>query len=93
MASFLTSMRKSGSSGRKAPMTRRRCRPAVETWDAPLLEACSAVAGCDLHYVEAPTALDHAQGPWAFGTRLGGGAPDRRRLVRSAHRAAHLRSP
>jgi hypothetical protein len=46
--------------------------PDVATWSTALLGACGAAAGSELTYAEGPTALDHAQGAWAFGFRLEG---------------------
>ena len=44
--------------------------PDVDSWSGPLLDACAAAAGAELEFAEPPTALDQAQGSWAFGFRL-----------------------
>jgi aminoglycoside phosphotransferase (APT) family kinase protein len=44
--------------------------PAVEQWSGALLGALAATTGAPVAFAEEPTALDHAEGPWAYRCRL-----------------------
>ena len=44
--------------------------PPVATWSRPLLDACAAVVGSEVDFVDGPDPLEPAQGPWAFGGRM-----------------------
>ena len=49
--------------------------PDPGNWQDALLAQIAARTGPGVAYAQAPVALDHAQGPWAFGVELAPGAP------------------
>ncbi len=44
--------------------------PPVEQWSDALLDGLEAATGAPVAFAEQPAALDHSEGPWAFGCRL-----------------------
>ena len=44
--------------------------PPVDQWSDALLDALEKATGAPAAFAEAPTALDHSEGPWAFRCRL-----------------------
>lgn len=58
----------------RTPTGRGTAPPAIAGWAPRLLDACGRLAAAEVRFATEPVALDHAQGPWAFGFRLDGAA-------------------